>query len=82
MTAVILAGGQSRRMGRDKLILTAGGETLLERAVRRYRAVFPRVLVSVAAPEKFPELESVMAGVEDANVIKADEKLKTQLEGK
>ena len=56
MTAVILAGGQSRRMGRDKLILTAGGETLLDRAVRRYASVFPRVLVSVASPEKFPEL--------------------------
>ena len=56
MTVVILAGGQSRRMGRDKLRLTLAGETLLARAVRRYGEVFPRVLVSVAGPEKFPEL--------------------------
>ena len=56
MTVVILAGGQSRRMGRDKLCLTLGGETLLARAVRRYGEVFPRVLVSVAGPGKFPEL--------------------------
>ena len=56
MTVVILAGGQSRRMGRDKLQLTLAGETLLARAVRRYGEVFPRVLVSVAGPEKFPEL--------------------------
>ncbi len=56
MTVVILAGGQSRRMGRDKLQLTLAGETLLARAVRRYSEVFPRVLVSVAGPEKFPEL--------------------------
>ena len=56
MTVVILAGGQSRRMGRDKLFLTLEGETLLARAVRRYSEVFPRVLVSVAGPEKFPEL--------------------------
>ena len=56
MTVVILAGGQSRRMGRDKLQLTLGGETLLTRALRRYGEVFPRVLVSVAGPEKFPEL--------------------------
>ena len=56
MTVVILAGGQSRRMGRDKLRLTLEGETLLERALRRYGEVFPRVLVSVAGPEKFPEL--------------------------
>ena len=56
MTIVILAGGQSRRMGRDKLRLTLAGETLLERAVRRWGEVFPRVLVSVAGPERFPEL--------------------------
>ena len=56
MTVVILAGGQSRRMGRDKLRLTLEGETLLARAVRRYSEAFPRVLVSVAGPEKFPEL--------------------------
>ncbi len=56
MTVVILAGGQSRRMGRDKLRLTLGGETLLARALRRWGEVFPRVLVSVAGPERFPEL--------------------------
>ncbi len=56
MTVVILAGGQSRRMGRDKLRLPVAGETLLERALRRWGEVFPRVLVSVASPERFPEL--------------------------
>ena len=56
MTVVILAGGQSRRMGRDKLRLTLGGVTLLQRAIRRWGEVFPRVLVSVAGPERFPEL--------------------------
>ena len=56
MTAVILAGGKSRRMGRDKLLLPLSGERLLDRAVRRYREVFPRVLVSVSGPERYPEL--------------------------
>ncbi len=56
MTAVILAGGQSRRMGRDKLLLPLSGERLLDRAVRRYGEVFPRVLVSVSGPERYPEL--------------------------
>ena len=56
MTVVILAGGQSRRMGRDKLRLRLEGEELLQRALRRWSAVFPRVLVSVADPDACPWL--------------------------
>ncbi|MBR2717147.1 MAG: molybdenum cofactor guanylyltransferase [Oscillospiraceae bacterium] len=56
MTVVILAGGQSRRMGRDKLRLTVAGETLLDRAVRRYGGIFDRVLVSVSGPDRYPAL--------------------------
>lgn len=41
----ILAGGQSRRMGRDKALLTLGGRTLLERAVTSLLAVTPRVRI-------------------------------------
>ena len=59
MTAVILAGGQSRRMGRDKLKLTVEGEPLLLRTVRRFSAVFPGVLVSTASPERYPELGDI-----------------------
>ena len=53
MTIVILAGGESRRMGRDKLRLTLEGEALLERALRRWEAEFPRVLVSVGDPGRY-----------------------------
>ena len=35
--AVILTGGRSSRMGRDKCALRLGGETFLERLVERYR---------------------------------------------
>jgi len=59
MTVVILAGGKSSRMGRDKLSLPIQGETLLLRAVRRYAEVFDRVLVSVSGPDRYPELGSI-----------------------
>lgn len=83
MTIVILAGGESRRMGRDKLRLTLEGEALLERALRRWTAVFPRVLVSVGDPYRYPWLEDrrvpdlrpgqgPMAGLE-AGLLRADE---------
>lgn len=50
--AVILAGGQSRRMGRDKAELSLGGETFLSRLVREYRRGFP-VYVSVGQRGRF-----------------------------
>ena len=48
MVGLILAGGQGTRLGREKTGLRLGRETLLERAVRRVRPLFSRVLVSVA----------------------------------
>jgi len=51
-TGVVLAGGDSRRMGSDKTRLSFGGKTLLQRAVDSLRGVFPQVLVSVREPRE------------------------------
>jgi molybdopterin-guanine dinucleotide biosynthesis protein A len=45
MTGVVLAGGKSTRMGRDKAALEFDGQTLLERAVAVLRQCFPEVIV-------------------------------------
>jgi molybdenum cofactor guanylyltransferase len=45
LTAFILAGGKSTRMGRDKALLNWGGITLLEHALELARAVSERVVV-------------------------------------
>jgi molybdopterin-guanine dinucleotide biosynthesis protein A len=75
-TVVILAGGMSRRMGRNKLELELDGETLLDSAVRRFSPCF-EVYVSVAddtacdglavtrVPDIFPGL-GPMAGLHAA----------------
>jgi len=55
-TVVILAGGKSRRMGHDKLVLPFGGQTLLESAISRFTAEFPNVVLSVADCAKYPEI--------------------------
>ena len=49
-TAVILAGGDSRRMGQDKAALPLHGKPLLQHVTDAVAQVFPRVIVSVRQP--------------------------------
>lgn len=51
VTGVILAGGRSRRMGRDKATLEVAGETLFARTSGMLRSLFPRVLIAGDRPD-------------------------------
>lgn len=57
-TAVILAGGKSSRMGKDKLELRYRGSTLLEAAVDRFSGSFDNVYVSVSDAGKYPYINT------------------------
>lgn len=48
VTAIVLAGGMSRRLGRDKLREVVGGCTLLERVLTALRPVCQEIILSVA----------------------------------
>lgn len=61
MTAVVLAGGKSRRMGRDKRFLEVEGQPLLERVCALVGPLFPELLVSVGEPS--PRLEKMQCRV-------------------
>lgn len=54
-TAIILAGGDSQRMGRDKANLLLGEQTLLRRVIATMQQLFPEVIVSVRQPR--PEID-------------------------
>ena len=50
--AIVLCGGNSRRMGSDKASLPFGDETLLERVVGRLRSVVDEVVVVARADQE------------------------------
>jgi len=66
-TAVILAGGRSSRMGRDKTLLEVGGQPLIARLADQLRPLFPEVLVSAddAAKYRFLDLPVIRDAVPD-----------------
>lgn len=59
---VILAGGQSSRMGTNKALLELGGETLIGRLARQFTTWFPQVVVVTNSPELYGFLNLPMAG--------------------
>jgi molybdenum cofactor guanylyltransferase len=54
-TAIILAGGDSQRMGRDKASLMLSEQTLLQRVIATMQQIFPEVIISVRQPR--PEID-------------------------
>ena len=46
-TAIIMAGGDSQRMGSDKASLLLGEQTLLQRVIATMQKIFPQVIISV-----------------------------------
>ncbi len=45
VVAAVLIGGQSRRMGKDKLLLELAGKTLIDRVLATLSAIFPEVIL-------------------------------------
>lgn len=55
-TLLVLAGGQSRRMGRSKPWIEVGNSILLRYVVERLAGAFSEVVVSFAEPEQMEQL--------------------------
>ena len=50
ISGVLIAGGKSRRMGRDKRFLTVGGTSLFQRILTLLEQIFPETIVVLAEP--------------------------------
>ena len=76
LLAVIIAGGKSSRMGRDKALLPVGGKPMAQLLVDRFRADGFAVALSVARKGQFPiegaaELTDAFPGMGPLNGIVA-----------
>jgi len=56
MTAVILAGGKSSRMGSNKAFLKLKGSTFVERQIELLREIFDEIFVSANTPSEYEHL--------------------------
>lgn len=63
--AIVLCGGQSRRMGTAKALLPFGPETLLQRAVRLVDQLAEQIVVVAAPGQPLPALPAVVGIARD-----------------
>lgn len=55
LSGIILAGGESRRMGQDKAFLQVGGQPLVQRVLQAVTAVADDVTIVTNSPERYVE---------------------------
>jgi molybdenum cofactor guanylyltransferase len=67
LTTIVLAGGASSRMGRPKALLSFGGETLIERIVRRMAGISVEVVVVSGPHLTLPQFSGNVQVVSDEN---------------
>ena len=57
-TGVILTGGKSTRLGREKSSLKFGYNTIIDRQVKRLRSIFPKVMTIGSHPDQLNHLDA------------------------
>ena len=59
MTGIILAGGRASRLGGiNKAFIEVGGERLIDRTLRVYRALFGEIIISTNSPLEYLEFDA------------------------
>lgn len=59
VTAVVLAGGRSIRMGRNKALLKLGNKTMIEKVVEPLQTIFENIIIVTNMPKEYSMLKKV-----------------------
>lgn len=59
ISAVILAGGNSSRMGQNKALLKLGEKTMIERIIDRLSPIFEEIILVTNHSEQYPMLKDI-----------------------
>ncbi len=62
MTGIVLAGGESRRMGSDKAFLPINGLPMIEHVIRALRTVCGHIIVVTNSPRDYERYDVEVAG--------------------
>jgi molybdenum cofactor guanylyltransferase len=57
MTSIVLAGGRSLRLGKNKILETLGGETLIERVVECLAPISNQIIVATIQGQQLPRFK-------------------------
>jgi len=60
MTGIILAGGKSQRMGKNKAFMDSGGIPLFERVYRIFREIFSEIIIVANDVLPFERYEAIL----------------------
>ena len=63
VTAVILCGGQGKRIGRNKAFLKIGNKPFIETLINKLQGLFQKIIISTKRPAPYRYLESAEAAI-------------------
>ena len=66
ITSIVLAGGRSLRLGKNKIMETLGGETLIERVVECLAPIGDQVIIATIPGQRLPQFNHRVEIVFDA----------------
>ena len=62
VSGIVLAGGQSSRLGTDKSLVNMNGQPLIEQIVAKLARLSDDVIIATNSPEKYDHLEARLVG--------------------